>query len=97
MDEDLIKVLDKRTSDLVMQDLTNCIDKWSKLDLDSETTVVTLLQFTIELILRHSDNTFDAMGLISGVLLEKLENNEIDQDLMQAFFDFNESQNGSVH
>jgi len=37
------------------------------------------------------------MGLISGVILEKLENNEIDQDLMQAFFDFNESQNSSVH
>ena len=97
MEEDFIKLLDKRTSDLVMQDLANCIDGWSKLEMDSETTVVTLLQFTVELILRHSDKTFDAMGLISGVILEKLENNEIDQDLMQAFFDFNESQNSSVH
>ena len=44
MEEDFIKLLDKRTSDLVMQDLANCIDGWSKLEMDSETTVVTLLQ-----------------------------------------------------
>ena len=47
MEENFIKLLDKRTSDLVMQDLANCIDGWSKLEMDSETTVVTLLQFTV--------------------------------------------------
>jgi|TARA_R100001440_G_scaffold25909_2_gene42121 hypothetical protein len=88
---------DKQTLDQVMLDLNKCIEKWESLNLDTQTTIVALLEFSMEVVFKHAQNTEDALGAISGMLLNKLESGEIDPDVVERMFDFYEVQNGSIH
>ena len=73
--------LDKEACDTVMQDLSVCIESWSKKDLDSGSAIKTLLKFSVDVIFEFSHSSYDAMELMSEVIFEKLEQNN-DQDLL---------------
>ena len=65
--------LDKRTCETVMQDLSSCIDIWDQQNLDTTAAVLTVLKFTIDMTFRFTDNTYEAMELISTVINEKFD------------------------
>ena len=87
----------EQTLDQVMLDLNKCIEKWESLDLDTQTTVVALLEFSMEVVFKHAQNTEDALSAISGILLTKLESGDIDPDIVERMFDFYEVHNRSIH
>jgi len=70
--------LDKKTRDTVMQDLSVCIDDWDRQNLDTTTAVLTLLKFTIDMAFKFTDNTYEAMELISTVINERFDIHSID-------------------
>jgi len=76
--------LDKKTRDTVMQDLSVCIDDWDRQNLDTTTAVLTLLKFTIDMAFKFTDNTYEAMELISTVINERFDIHSI-EDLEMIF------------
>jgi len=76
--------LDKKTCDTVMQDLSICIDDWDRQNLDTATAVLTVLKFTIDMAFKFTDNTYEAMELISTVINERFDIHSID-DLEMIF------------
>ena len=70
--------LDKKTSDTVMQDLSMCIDDWDRQDLDTATAVMTVLKFTIDMSFNFTEDSYEAMELISTVINEKLDINSVE-------------------
>tara|TARA_R110000796_G_scaffold119478_1_gene233642 strand:- start:669 stop:944 length:276 start_codon:yes stop_codon:yes gene_type:complete len=85
--------LDEKTCKTVMKDLSGCIDNWSGKDLDPESTIKTLLKFSVDVVFEFSHSSYDAMDLMSEVIFEKLEQND-DQDMLM---NLNESKNKIVH
>ena len=80
--ENSLDSLDERTCDQVMQDLHMCIDDWSRQDLDTKAAVVTLARFCVELSFKFSPTPYDAMQLLSTVVMDNLESYE-HEELMQ--------------
>jgi hypothetical protein len=70
--------LDKKTCDTVMQDLSTCIDDWDRQDLDTTAAVLTVLKFTIDMVFKFTDDSYEAMELISTVINENLDINSIE-------------------
>ena len=80
--ENSLDSLDEKTCDQVMQDLHMCIDDWSRQDLDTKAAVVTLARFWVELSFKFSHTPYDAMQLLSTVVMDNLESYE-HEELMQ--------------
>ncbi len=80
--ENSLDSLDERTCDQVMQDLHMCIDDWSRQDLDTKAAVVTLARFCVVLSFKFSHTPYDAMQLLSTVVMDNLESYE-HEELMQ--------------
>ena len=78
MSKDKKYSLDKKTSDTVMQDLSMCIDDWDRQDLDTLTAVMTVLKFTIDMSFNLTEDSYEAMELISTVINEKLDINPVE-------------------
>ena len=73
MSKDKKYSLDKRTSDTVMQDLSMCIDDWDRQNLDTLTAVMAILKFTVDMSFNFTEDSYEAMELISTVIKEKLD------------------------
>lgn len=80
--ENLLDSLDKKTCEQVMHDLHMCIDDWSRQDLDTKAAVVTLARFCVELSFKFSHTPYDAMQLLSTVVMDNIESYE-HEELMQ--------------
>jgi len=80
--ENSLDSLDEKTCDQVMHDLHMCIDDWSRQDLDTKAAVVTLARFCVELSFKFSHTPYDAMQLLSTVVMDNLESYE-HEELMQ--------------
>jgi len=78
MSKDKKYSLDKRTSDTVMQDLSMCIDDWDRQNLDTLTAVMAILKFTVDMSFNFTEDSYEAMELISTVIKEKLDINSAD-------------------
>ena len=73
MSKDKKYSLDKRTSDTVMQDLSMCIDDWDRQNLDTLTAVMAIVKFTVDMSFNFTEDSYEAMELISTVIKEKLD------------------------
>jgi len=78
MSKDKKYSLDKRTSDTVMQDLSMCIDDWDRQNLDTLTAVMAIVKFTVDMSFNFTEDSYEAMELISTVIKEKLDINSAD-------------------
>ncbi len=80
--EKFIRFFRKKTCEQVMHDLHMCIDDWSRQDLDTKAAVVTLARFCVELSFKFSHTPYDAMQLLSTVVMDNIESYE-HEELMQ--------------
>ena len=80
--ENSLDSLDERTCDQVMQDLHMCIADWSRQDLDTKAAEVTLARFCVDLSFTFSHTPYDALQLLSTVVMDNLESYE-HEELMQ--------------
>jgi hypothetical protein len=78
MSKDKKYSLDKRTSDTVMQDLSMCIDDWDRQNLDTLTAVMAIVKFTVDMSFNFTEDSYEAMELISTAIKEKLDINSAD-------------------
>ena len=74
--EDFLESLDKKTCEQVMHDLQMCIDDWSRQDLDTTAAVITLAKFCVEISFKFSHTPYDAMQLLSTIVMDSLESYE---------------------
>ena len=88
---------DEKTLDQVMLDLNDIVKKWESLDLNIHTMIVALLQFALELVFKYAIDTQEALAVISEMLLTKLENGELDPNIIETMFDIDDSENGSIN
>jgi len=85
--------LNKETCDIVMQDLSVCIQNWSNKDLDSEAVIMTLLRFSTDTVFKFSHSSSDALELIAKIIFEKIDESNI-RDLEEYLIQF---QDKTVH
>jgi|TARA_R110002020_G_scaffold17455_3_gene61294 hypothetical protein len=74
--ENSLESLDKKTCDQVTHDMQICMDDWSKKDLDTRAAIITLTRFCVELSFKFSHTPYDAMQLLSTVVMDNLESYE---------------------
>ena len=55
-----------------------CIDDWDRQNLDTLTAVMTIVKFTVDMSFNFTEDSYEAMELISTVIKEKLDINSAD-------------------
>ena len=74
--EDFLESLDKKTCEQVMHDLQACIDDWQNQRLDTKATVITLAKFCVDISFKFSHTPYDAMQLLSTIVMDSLESHD---------------------